>query len=678
MAGKSDIEAGAAYVRAYVKNSELQKGCQVIRKELQDVGLSVMKVGGLITGVGTAVKAPIMAAVNQFVSMGTELQNISRRTGLGVQSLAEFKHAAEQTGASLGDIEGASKSVTKNIADAAMGGQGAAIALSRLGLTAAQLKTQLPEEQLQTISDRLKDIKDPAQQAALATQLLGGTNLLPMIGQLGALRQEARDLGLAPSEKAVTDAANMGRMIKRALSGVSAAIFEIGAAVGPTLFPIGEAVIRIVGSTTKWIRENQEIVRTVAKVAGIIVAVGGVITGIGAAIFGVGTAFGAVATIATTVAGAIAGILTIVSTLAGLIAPVLVPLGLALLAIGGLTAALLRSQTVWNAVSTTAKNAMGGIIETIAPYVEIVKTTIGGIVDALLSGQIGLAGQIAMTALRLAFEIAKLGIVSGWLDLRNKVLNVWDSIAVAAAGAMAFIGSLWTTIFNGLAQTPFFKSINAGWEGFRIAAKFALDYVLSYIKGLIAAMNLVSKLLWKTVEQVAVAMPAVVAVVQAGGANAEAIVGPDITQAVAMAGKAAKDAMVKEQADRDAIRDERKAQADLWKREQQGVIDENRAELERLDAEGKAARAALVKGGAGDKAVGRVGGGDIAAGAALRASVGSFSGAALQAIGNDGGIARKQLNVAQEQRDIVRACRELLEKSRIIGEKQLAALGMGP
>ena len=135
-----------------------------------------MKMGALITAAGSAITAPIGAAVKQFISMGTELQNVSRKTGISVRALSELKYAAEQTGASFGDVEGASKSVTKNIADAAIGGQGAIVAFSRLGLTAEQLRNQLPDDQLALVADRLNGIKDPAQKAALATQLLGGTS----------------------------------------------------------------------------------------------------------------------------------------------------------------------------------------------------------------------------------------------------------------------------------------------------------------------------------------------------------------------------------------------------------------------------------------------------------------------------------------------------------------------
>jgi hypothetical protein len=678
VAGKSDIEAGKAFVTLYVKNSPLLKGINVVKAELQGLGTSVMKLGGVIGAIGTAITAPIMGAVNQFVGMGTELQNISRRTGLGVQALAEFRHAAEQTGAALGDVEGASKSVTKNIADAAMGGQGAAIALSRLGLTAEGLKKQLPQDQLQTVIDKLKDVKDPAQQAALATQLLGGTNLLPMIGQLGALRKEARDLGLAPSEKAVADAANLGRMLKRGLSVVTATIFEIGSAVGPVLFPLGDAFIRITASVAKWVKENGEIIRTVFKIGSIVAAVGTAIAAVGAAIFGVGTVVGMVGTAISGIITAIGSIITIATTIGSLLAPIIVPLLLITGAVGGLTALLLRNQSVWNAVSTTAKGTLKSIVDAVMPYVQIVKDTIGGIVDALMSGEIGLAGQIAMTALKLAFETAKLAIVGSWLDLRNRVLGVWDKIIVGASGAMAFVGSLWKTLVEAIMQTELGTYLSSAWTAFKVAAVAAFDYILSYAKALIAALNVVRSIIWQTIKDVSIAVPAVA---KAAGGVALAQ-GKPLAAGIQAAGleKAFLDAaaaMKKAGEERDQMAQQREADANEWLIGQEQVKEELKEQLAGFNALAKDARANVKAGGAGDVPAGQVPrAGEIAEGAALRATAVTFSGAALGLLGNDGGMAKRQLKAQEEARDLQKKQLAAQEKNAQAADKLVNLWGM--
>ena len=187
-----------------------------------------------------------------------------------------------------------------------------------------------------------------------------------MIGQLGALRKEARDLNLVPTDKAVADAANLGRLVKRQFESISAAIFEVGAAVAPVLFPVGEAILRITGSVTKWVRENGELIRTIFRIASIVATVGTVITGVGAAIFGIGTVAGMVAAGITGIVTAISSIVGVVATIGSLLAPILVPLGLIALAVGGVTTLLLRNQTVWGAVSSTAKSTIGSIFAAVA------------------------------------------------------------------------------------------------------------------------------------------------------------------------------------------------------------------------------------------------------------------------------------------------------------------------
>jgi hypothetical protein len=656
MASKSDIEAGKAHIVVYVKNSPALKALQAIQKEAQAIGTSLIKVGGIITGVAAAITGPIGAAVNTFVGLGTELSTVSRRTGLGTRALGEFRHAAEQTGASLGDVEGASKSLTKAIADASMGGAGSVLAFSRLGTTAEALKKQLPEQQLQTIADRLAAIKDPAQQAALAAQVLGGTNLLPMVAQLGALRQEARDLGLAPSEQAVADAANLGRLIKRQLSAVTAAIFEIGAAVGPTLFPIGEALLRITGRVTRWIRENQQVVRTVARIGAIIAAVGVAVTGIGVAIFGVGTVFGAVATIATTVSGAIGGIITAVSALGVLIGPLLSPLGLILLAVGAIGTALAVSLARWTKFTDTAKAALGEVVRVIQPYVDVVRTTIGGIVDALMSGQIGAAARIAILGMRVAFEMGRLAIVGGWLDLRNRVLVIWDEIGVRIAGVLAYVGKLWSVALTGMLQTDIGKALSQGWEGFQIAATTALKNVIAYAHGLAKAVNIILKQVQSTIQVVAVTLPTLEKLALGNAANQiKDVAGPDIVAAMNEAAAAADEAMQNARADRAERRREREQEADIWRNAQLAVINANRRELEERAAEARALRDRLRAGGAGDVRPGdQRAVGDVVSGAALRQNFGTFSGLALALGGAGESVTRRQLRVAEEQRNLQR------------------------
>ena len=129
-----------------------------------------------------------------------------------------------------------------------------------------------------------------------------------MVDSLQQLRQEARDLGLVPTEEAVGMADAIGDALDKVKAVISATVFEVGAALAPMLLPALETVKNIAGWFNRWAKENGAIIRTVAMIGAGLVAAGAVIIGIGATIFGIGSAFGLLATTITGV-GAVLGFL---------------------------------------------------------------------------------------------------------------------------------------------------------------------------------------------------------------------------------------------------------------------------------------------------------------------------------------------------------------------------------
>jgi hypothetical protein len=116
--------------------------------------------------------------------------------------------------------------------------------------------------------------------------LLGksGTQLLPMVDELAALRAEARRLGLVPTDQAVKEAAAIGNLFGKIKSVALATVFEIGSAVAPILLPVLEMVKDVASSFALWVRANGDVVRSVAKIGVGIIALGGAITGLGTAL----------------------------------------------------------------------------------------------------------------------------------------------------------------------------------------------------------------------------------------------------------------------------------------------------------------------------------------------------------------------------------------------------------
>jgi hypothetical protein len=101
-------------------------------------------VGGSLVAAGSAITGPLMAAASVFNTMGSEMADMSARTGASVETLSKLKYAAEQSGAGVGDLEKALRTMSKK------------------GMKA---------EDLGKVADYIAGISDPAKQSAEAMRL---------------------------------------------------------------------------------------------------------------------------------------------------------------------------------------------------------------------------------------------------------------------------------------------------------------------------------------------------------------------------------------------------------------------------------------------------------------------------------------------------------------------------
>lgn len=252
---------------------------EMIGGKLKAVGAAAMALGGgIVTALGGAATA--------FANAGSELADMSKRVNFSVESLSELKYAAEQNGSSLEAIEGGSRKISKLLLDAGNGAEAAVTTLSQLGLTYQQLANLRPEDQFQLVAERIAAITNPAERAAMALQVLGkrGPELLPMIENLAAAREEARQLGLVMSEEDAAAADVLGDAIDRVKAQAKGLAINLGAAVSGPMIEFAGWVSQHLSQLIQWIQSNQELVILLAKI-------GVTLGATGAAAYGVGTAF---------------------------------------------------------------------------------------------------------------------------------------------------------------------------------------------------------------------------------------------------------------------------------------------------------------------------------------------------------------------------------------------------
>jgi hypothetical protein len=172
-----EIRAGKAFVEVSIRD-KLTQGLRTAWGKLKAfagmVRAAFSAVIGGIAAVGAvigAVVAPLVAVTKRFADVGSELHDMAGRTGVAVETLSEMKYAAEQTGASLSDVETALRMMAKK---------------------------GIPVEKFEELAKAISAVEDPSERAAMAMQVFGksGTKLLPMLREWDSLRSKANSLGL--------------------------------------------------------------------------------------------------------------------------------------------------------------------------------------------------------------------------------------------------------------------------------------------------------------------------------------------------------------------------------------------------------------------------------------------------------------------------------------------------
>ena len=406
------IRAGKAFVELYGDKSKLVRTLQSASKDLKAWGASIAGIGAKVFAAGSALTAPFIAAAKTFSDFGSQLGDMSGRTGASVEALSTLKYAADQTGASVEDLETALKKQGKTIGDAALGSQTSAEALGHLGLSVQQLMSLKPEDQFRLIASRLAAVKNPALKAAVAMEIFGksGTKVLPMIADLGNLENAARALGLEMSTEDSAAAHKLGDAWTDLTSVMKMAAFHVGAAVAPALQAVTEAGTRVVAWTANWISQNRELIAAVFKVGVIVAGVGAALIALGTVIAGLGFAIGAVVTIGgvvVSVFGAIA------AGVAFLISPV------------GLVIAGLVALGVWFFRCTEAgQAAVGWLIDVFSDLKDQTLATFGGIKDALAAGDISLAAEVLWSSLKLVWLKGTTFLTEHWLEFKADFMSI--------------------------------------------------------------------------------------------------------------------------------------------------------------------------------------------------------------------------------------------------------------
>ena len=226
-----------------------------IKNTNQAAGLLVMGIKGLAAA---AVTGGIVALAKNAIDLADDMRDLSQRTGVSIQTLGQFKIAAELSGSSL---EGVAKGLTflnKNMVAAATGTEAAAAAFKTIGVatTDAQGNLRTADQVFLDIADRFATLRDGPEKAALAMKVFGkaGAELIPILN-LGS--QEIQRFGLNISQDFADKADAFNDQIGIANAQLTNLTIQIGSALLPVFNGLLLTLTQSVAQIGQWIQGIQ-------------------------------------------------------------------------------------------------------------------------------------------------------------------------------------------------------------------------------------------------------------------------------------------------------------------------------------------------------------------------------------------------------------------------------------
>jgi hypothetical protein len=464
-ASASGIRAGKAYVELGTDNSGLSKGLKNATAKLQSFGGSLTSVGKKLLAVGAGIGGPLLAAAKVFASVGSEMQDLSEKTGASVESLSGLKYAAEQSGVGVDALATGFKKMQKTIGDASDGVKESQEELTSLGLTTQQLKGMSPDQQFKAFAHAISKIPDPAQRATAAMTVFGksGADLLPLLNQgasgIDAFVAHAKEMGLIISGADAKSAKQFQQSLSDLWAVVSQGVFVVGGALAPVLKGIVQSIAKVIVSATAWIKEHKQLIIGALAAAA-------AIAGFGAAILSIGTLISTVAAVFATLGTIFSIVMAPLGIIFALLGALASPVGIVIAALVGLGVA-------WAKMTASGQAAISSLGALFGRLWSEFSVAFGGIKDALSAGDLGLAARIAFAGLRVA------------------MLEGVAGIADAVGGEMGdFVGSLGTQLAGGNlagAWQTMLKGMSAAWASFSqwvvgVAASVAHSIIAAWAK----------------------------------------------------------------------------------------------------------------------------------------------------------------------------------------------------
>lgn len=223
------------------------------RKNLAGLGEQVAALPARFGTLGIAIATAFSAvSVKSVIDGADQLNKLSQKTGIAVESLSELKYAGSLADVSIESIALGVKKLSSNMFEAASGGKEAAETFDLLGVAFKNGDGSLrnSDKVLADIAERFAGLADGPEKSALAVKTFGkaGADLIPLLNAgkhgLEAMRIEAKQLGVVISTETAKAAEEFNDNLTRMGAIASASSKDIAGALLPTMVDLTDAFVQ--------------------------------------------------------------------------------------------------------------------------------------------------------------------------------------------------------------------------------------------------------------------------------------------------------------------------------------------------------------------------------------------------------------------------------------------------
>lgn len=240
---------------------------------LKKVGSAAAGIATAAAGAATAAGAALKSAVDDTATYADTIDKASYRSGLGAENLQRLKYAAEQSGASLENIEKSAKKVNDRLGEVSEGNEKSAEMFEKLGIAVydADGNMRSSDDVYNDVLAKLADMGDTAEATAIGTDLFGKafTDLKPLLAAgsdgINDLKDNADALGIVMSQDAVTAGVKYGDTVADIKNALGGAARSIGASVLPMFQKFADKLIKYIPKIQDFINKIIPVVEKLAE-----------------------------------------------------------------------------------------------------------------------------------------------------------------------------------------------------------------------------------------------------------------------------------------------------------------------------------------------------------------------------------------------------------------------------